>query len=524
MKSFSASLLTVLFLLTLQNGQQSGDSQKPVLKTNTRLVVVDVVATDSEGHAISGLEAQDFSVTEDGRPQKISGFGFQQGGTKVTQVTLHLPPNVISNIPQQKATSLNVVLLDTLNGDFAGHVAAQDALIKYLGSAQLTQPMAIFSMQDNLKMLHDFTTDSQALKSVVEKFKPPARHNGAESMDSRVSAFTSRGQYNTDEQKIEATLNQLHLLARTLAGYPGRKNVIWLSESFPLVLAPETAVRDSAGLASLPDSTFSNLRQSNITNDYSGLVQKVANAMMSAQVAMYPVDSTGLGKDDHLASQHTMSDLASSTGGRAFFNRNDLEVSLRTSLDDGSSYYTLTYYPDNKDWNGKFRTIAIKTVRLGAKLRYRVGYYATDPNAASKEETKKASEDFSYALRIDAPSITAVLFQARVVPPSDKTEGKVVVNFGIDPHTLAFEKSSDGLEHASVNCVVWAFSGKGDPVRSEGNRIASLKESEYQQIMNSYFPCQRTISLKPGHYTLRLGVLDGTTNQMGTTTTEVTVP
>ncbi|HJX83453.1 MAG TPA: VWA domain-containing protein, partial [Candidatus Angelobacter sp.] len=349
-------------------------------------------------------------------------------------------------------------------------------------------------------------------------------HNGAESMESRISAFTVKGDYHTDDQRIEATLNQLHLLARTLAGYPGRKNVVWLSESFPLVLTPETAVRDSLGLQTLADSTFSNLRQDNSSHDYSGLVQKVANAMMSAQVAMYPVDSTGLGKDDHLASQHTMSDLAYSTGGRAFFNTNGLEVSLRTSLEDGSSYYTLTYYPDNKAWNGKFRAIAIKTAHPGTKLRYRLGYYAIDPNAAAKDELKNVADDFSNALRLDSPSVTAVLFQARVMPPSDKTEGKVVVNFGIDPHTLAFERSSDGLEHASVNCVVWAFSGKGDPVRSEGSRAASLKENEYQQIMNSYFPCQRTISLKPGHYTLRLGVLDGTTNQMGTTTTEVTVP
>ncbi|HJX84138.1 MAG TPA: VWA domain-containing protein, partial [Candidatus Angelobacter sp.] len=368
-----------------QDGPQSGGTSKPVLKTNTRLVVVDVVATDSEGHAISGLDAQDFTVQEDGRPQKISGFSFQQAGTKVTQVALHLPPNVVSNIPQQKASSLNVVVLDTLNGDFAGHVAAQDALIKYLGSAQLTQPMAIFSMQDRLVMLHDFTTDSQALKAVVQKFRPPARHNSAENMESRISAFTTKGDYHTDDRNIEATLNQLHLLARMLAGYPGRKNVIWLSESFPLVLAPETAAQDSISAASQGGSTtaptrepttFSAIRDSNVSNSYAALVKKLADSLMTAQVAIYPVDSAGLGKDDHLGSQHTMSELAYSTGGRAFYNSNDLEVSLRTSLDDGSSYYTLTYYPDNKDWNGKFRTISIKAARPGAKLRYRLGYYA----------------------------------------------------------------------------------------------------------------------------------------------------
>lgn len=524
------ALLCLPACLFFQSTAQDVGPSKPVLKSNTRLVVVDVVVTDSEGRAISGLDAQDFIVQEDGRPQKISGFSFQQGGTRVTQVALHLPPNVVSNIPQQKANSLNVILLDTLNGDFAGHAAAQDALIKYLDSAQLTQPLAIFAMQDKLTMLHDFTTDNQALKSVAQKFRPPAQTNNAESIESRASAFTTKGDFHTGERSIEATLNQLHLLARMLGGYPGRKNVIWLSESFPLVLAPETAVRDSISTANLGDgitrmpTTFDAVRESNATTSYAALVKKVADAMMAAQVAIYPVDSTGLGKDDHLASQHTMNDLAYSTGGRAFYNRNDLEVSLRTSLEDGSTYYTLTYYPDNKDWNGKFRTISIKTGRPGAKLRYRLGYYAMDPNAEAKDELKKVADDFSNALRLDSPSITSVLFQAGVVPPSDKTQGKVVVNFGIDPRTLAFEKSSDGLEHASVDCVVWAFSGKGDPVRSEGNRIASLKESEYQQVMNSYFPCQRTISLKPGHYTLRLGVLDGTTNKMGTTTTEVTVP
>jgi hypothetical protein len=239
---------------------------------------------------------------------------------------------------------------------------------------------------------------------------------------------------------------------------------------------------------------------------------------------MYPVDSAGLGKDDHLGSQHTMSDLAYSTGGRAFFNRNDLEVSLRTSLDDGSTYYTLTYYPDNKQWDGKFRNIAIKTAHPGANLRYRLGYYALNPDAAAKDELKKVADDFSNALRLDSPSVTTVQFQAGVVPPSNETRGNVVVNFAIDPHTLAFEKSDDGLEHASVSCVVWAFSGKGDPIRAEGSSNATFKADVFQQMMSSYFPCARTISLKPGHYTLRLGVLDRTTNQMGTTTTQVTVP
>jgi VWFA-related protein len=513
--------------------QQNGPARQPqgVLRATTRLVVVDVVATDGRGSPVPDLKVGDFTVLEDGQPQKISSFSFQQSGAKVTQVSLRLPPNVVSNIPQHKATSLNVVLLDTLNGDFAGHAAAQDALVKYLDSAELTQPLAIFAMQGKLTLLHDFTTDNKALRAVVAKFKPPAQTNNAESIESRSSPFTTKGDFHTGERNIEATLNQLHTLARTLGGYPGRKNVIWLSEGFPLVLAPETATHDSTGPASLGEgitraqTTFDVVRDMNTTHDYSALVKKVTDAMMSAQVAIYAVDSTGLGKDDHLASQHTMDDLAYSTGGRAFYNRNDLEVSLRTSLDDGATYYTLTYYPDNKQWDGKFRAISIRTTRPGANLRYRLGYYALDPDAAAKDEPKRIAEDFSRALTLDAPAITAVQFQARVVLPSKETQGKVVVNFAIDPHTLVFERKDDGLMHAAVSCVVWAYHGKGDPIRSEGGVVkGDLKPEVYEQVMKSYFPCQRPIELPRGDYTLRLGVLDRTSHHMGTTMASASVP
>ncbi|HJX83454.1 MAG TPA: hypothetical protein VJ723_03830, partial [Candidatus Angelobacter sp.] len=125
MKQFSLSTaMAVFFCLGVPAGsvlfpdlnvqQPASSPSKPVLKANTRLVVVDVVATDRQGQPISGLQTQDFTVFEDGRQQKISDFSYQQPGTRVTQVTLHLPPNVVSNVPLQKSSVLNVVLLDTL--------------------------------------------------------------------------------------------------------------------------------------------------------------------------------------------------------------------------------------------------------------------------------------------------------------------------------------------------------------------------------------------------------------------------
>ena len=143
-----------------------------------------------------------------------------------------------------------MLLLDTLNGDFAEQAYVKDQLLKYLARAQFTRPIAIFALEDRLVLLHDFTTDAAVLKSAVEKFKPPARNNNAETVQSRASAFSTHGDFHTNERDIATTLNQLNALAKTLAGYPGRKNLIWLSESFPINLFPDSMANGASGICS----------------------------------------------------------------------------------------------------------------------------------------------------------------------------------------------------------------------------------------------------------------------------------
>ena len=89
------------------------------LRTNTRLVVVDVVATDSKGQPVPDLKASDFTLLEDGKPQKISGFNFEHpGGSSCAYSADKLPPSVVTNAPKFQSNSLNVILFDVANGDF----------------------------------------------------------------------------------------------------------------------------------------------------------------------------------------------------------------------------------------------------------------------------------------------------------------------------------------------------------------------------------------------------------------------
>ena len=530
---------------TASNQTQDVLHSDQTLRTNTRLVVVDVVATDGKGQLIGDLKPGDLTMLEDGKAQKISNFTFHPPGKTEVVLNSHLPANVVTNAPSFQASSLNVMLLDTLNGDFAEQAYVKDQLLKYLARAQFTRPIALFALEDRLVLLHDFTTDAAVLKSAVEKFKPPARNNNAETVQSRASAFATHGDFHTNERDISTTLNQLNALAKTLAGYPGRKNLIWLSESFPVNLFPDNMANGASGICSgdgcagrtgtslgSQGGSPINLGRSSLSGngegsykDYALLIKKVSDSLMKAQVAVYAVDAGAVGKDERIASHVTMNDMADRTGGRAFINTNDLAASMSSSVDDGSTYYTLEYYPDNKKWDGLFRSIQVRSSRPGVNLRYRAGYYALDPEKVNKEDSDAVAESFSRALQVDAPAATQIVFQAQVQPPSDKNK-KVVVALHIDPRTLAFEHKDGGMEFARLSCTVWAYGkDKDKPIMSNGTVSANLKASEYQQMLQQHFlSCERQLELKPGTYALRMGVLDRASNKIGTASAQVVVP
>jgi hypothetical protein len=343
---------------------------------------------------------------------------------------------------------------------------------------------------------------------------------------------------------VQITLAALNSLARLLVGYPGRKNLIWLSSAFPGQLL----------------STNFGMRGNSPGRDYSDEIQRTSNALSNARVAVYPVDAAALvnssvysasnnpsarggwapprtssdrpgggaelskGSDDELARHTTMSSVAEETGGRAFLRTNDLEKAIREGLSDGATYYTLGYYPEDKNWNSKFRRIAVKVERPGTKLRFRQGYFASDPNGYTKIDPKKQATELSQALSMDYPISTALPFRAQVITPAEKSDGKTLIRYGIDAHKLGFEMK-DGLEYASVDCAVQAFRLKGRALPLQSNTFtAKLKPEEYQLIMQRFFPCDQTLELAPGEYVLRLGVRDNATGFIGTANTRLTVP
>jgi VWFA-related protein len=566
------------------NSSAPQESAQPgaVLRVTTRLVLVDVVALDKKGLPITDLKAEDFSLQEEGTGQKVRVFNFQEPSQVETAGAaaqpVALPANMFSNVPTFKANkTLSVILLDGLNTDLVSQKYVRQELLKLLEKLPAGQPVAVYALGTKLRLLQDFTTEPSLLKQAINSSKgrnaaamttaasqdspylsgaanAALVEMGMQSMLNQIQLFQQDNVAAQTDVRVEWTLTALKSLARMLSGYPGRKNLIWVSSAFPAELLAPTPL--AAATMAQGQSWYRN---------YEDEIQRTGNALSNARVAVYPVDARALvnhdvysnfsntdsngaylgrtasGRaggspggmdaelnrtgDELMAAHTTMSTVAEMTGGKAFYGRNDLDKAIGEGLADGGTYYTLGYYPENRDWNGKFRKIVVTVNRPGAKLRYRQGYFAVDPKGYQKLAAKQQALDLGQSLSLDVPVATALTFRASMAPVSEVTGNKILIRYGIDAHPLGFELKDDGSEHASVDCAAQAFTLKGEPVQARASTFAvDLKPEQYQLVMQRFLPCNQSLELNPGDYVLRLGVRDNETGLIGTANARVTVP
>jgi len=541
--------------------QQSGSQEPPppTIRVNTRLVLVDVVVTDKQGKPASGLKPSDFTVQERGRTQKIAFFITPEEAQKQSSPPV-LGPGIYSNKPEFRSPGgpVTVLLLDAVNTPFRDQAYARLQMLKYVRE-QLKpgERMGVFALTNSLRVLQDFTTDAQILITALGKYKPQEQPltggaavgstdlgPGATAMlqmaQGEVSAFQGVQVAYQLDRRVEVTLGGMRSLARILAGIPGRKNVVWLTAAFPFELIPEERnVSDAELLASLPtiqQKSLGTIASGSIAaterQSHSQDIREAAAELASAQVAIYPVDVRGLvsgmeflpedsanpqtadtsslamGRvSDTAASQETMREIAAETGGKAYYNQNEIKLGVGLAMADNTASYTIGYYPEDKKWDGKYRSIKVKVDREGTEVRHRRGYFAIDP---VQIKDKNPEESVAEGLRDMAPD-TQVTFSAQV-KKTDK--GNVEIDYLIDPRTVSAADSSGGKK---LNLVAYAavFSPDGKMLGNASQKVDQVfKEDVYQQILQRGILLRMELDPRPGQ--LHLAVQDVPTGLVGT--------
>ncbi len=559
-----------------------GANGAPVIRTTTRLVQVDVVVTDSKGQPVTGLKAGDFTVLQDGKPQQLKVFEAhvpRAPEAKVTRASAPLlPANTFTNLPRNASdSSWNIIMVDLLNTETKDQQIVRDQLTRLLNTLPRGRPVALFELTSrHLEMLEGFTDEPADLMKAAKAIRPeqsplitseaqrqqdvgsveaaarismeghsggPGGVSGGTIADAAHDQMRNReqGLRNTQafqvNERVNYTLDAFQTLTRTVAGYPGRKNLIWLSSGFPIRLEP--------------DSNF-NEREWQTASDYTKSVVNVSTQVAAARIAVYPVDVRGMttrGMDistgnaegasfsqpgamalnnpssndpmggllNAQSAQNSnefdaMRDIADQTGGHAFVNGNDLNAAIARSLDNGSTYYTVAYTPE-KDEAMKYHRIEVKLGEPNVRLSYRKGYY-TEPPAKTEQAAGLAA--LQGAMNPGTPQSTALYVTVAVVPP-DATHKMVRVLYNINPNGVTFTDMQNKGKHALVDCMVVAYNAKGIVAAHASDTLdATIGPAQYEQVMSRGLPAQQELDLPPGNYNLRFGVMDRNSQRIGT--------
>ena len=610
------------------NPDASASTPKPVItfKATSRIVVEDVVVTDSKGHPVKGLKQEDFELSENNAPQHLRVFEeYPQPGSEETQrsaasagsqtttgsaQSTQVTPNIFSNsrLTGPETGSSTIIVLDLLNTAIADQTRAKSYLIDFIKKRPAASQMAICSLGYNLRLIQGFTRDETTLLAAINGKKggvkaPPwqsdagleksvqlARDVASVAGTAESILALQRTQNSLDEQmandtdvRMRFTLDAFMQLGRYLAGVPGRKNLIWLSGSFPMSIQPNPDVNGYEP----------------VTRNYYYDIKKTTNLLAEAHVAVYPVSASGLVahsdagngnyfpaglpgaqgpghagpstallntpenlpmssstsiddrnfRETQAGQMATMDEVAKLTGGKAFYDTNAIGDAIDSAVDLGSHYYTLSYTPTDHKYDGQFRKIKVTIKHPGYHLTYRGGYYAQDPDAGLKDTRKPQQRIGVAAMQQGAPQSRQVVFSTRVVPigkprkvdaaqvgmaKNPKKKGAPVgpvevqhyaIDYAVDASDLRFGQTTEGVYHSVVDFMVTGFNDDGRLVASMVSTATNdLRPANYKDVMTGGYRLHQELDVPTEAVTLRMGVEDVASSRVGTLEIGLPVP
>jgi VWFA-related protein len=353
-------LCTAILLFARSVEGQQGSSDVPTFRVNSRLVFLDATVLDKKGRPIvEGLTKDDFTITEDGKPQRIFSFEAPE-----THEMVASPGN---DNPDGKAP-VTIFVLDLLNSNFEDFAFIRYSVRKYLSAQpmQLNSPAELMVIgNQSLEMLQGYTRNREDLLYSLNHLPtalPYKKMNG--------SFYAER---------FGQSIDALQQIALQNKGVPGRKNIVWVGHGGP-------------GL----NTAFS---VGPIVDDLNRYVHDTTNMLVDARMSLFVIypglhvggtavpmsemdaDADIGDSDDPFAGDINFGVFVNETGGKLFYNRNDVDKEIQRSEQLGSEYYTLTYQPHDGDADGKFQHIRVTVRNRDFRVVTKAGYFAPDKNA-----------------------------------------------------------------------------------------------------------------------------------------------
>jgi len=574
--AFARLTLLLIFTLTLSVAAQEQQSV-PVFKGRADVVLIPVVVHDKQGKHVAGLKADDFTIEDNGAKQNLASVDEVSPDSSVPQPPPELSADVrrgvvftnqLSNPTQAK--QLMIFAIDLVNAPFADTEQGRRAMLSFIASHMSpNRTMGLVTIETGrVRLLHAFTTSPTVLSSALQKVTAvttsPATQSAQEASTAALAAeqvfvnseantmtnFIAGQIAQTNEafaaataarnvQNIASALESLRLIASWVAGVPGRKELVWLTGDIPFV--------SGDGRMSL-----GKLNQ----EDY----ERTMKALADANVAVYPVDMRGVipqsaysktyvdpGRQQaqmmanamdgspsgiarrsealqqgvvHIEDAHeVMNYFANLTGGRAYYNRNDIPRVLDDAATDASRYYMLAYALDRKSAKPGWHKLKVVVHRDGVTARARNGFFVPKPGQEESARTKQGDERTALTSPFDYTALPITLRWGDIAAKGDKKK----VGFQLYVPSSAGLVSSD-QPNLDLDFMAAALTMQGDMAGSSSRVLkTTLKPDGLQKVAQFGLTYVSDVEVKPGDYTLRVVVRDNQTGRIGSLTAPLKV-
>jgi VWFA-related protein len=446
------AVLSTVAVVSPAQGPQTAPAG-PTFHVTSNLVFLDVTVLDKKGRpVVTGLTKDDFTITEDRKPQRIFSFDAPATGAKTAE-----------NAPA------TILVLDLLNTPFSDSAYARDSIRRYLA----LQPDKLKSPTE-LMVLNNTTFD------MVQVYTR-SRSDLVYALDHVPRALPFKLNGDWADERLSQSIEALQQIAMQNNGLPGRKNILWVGSGGPGIPMDPADPRYDTSMRFFAHGTTNMLVDARISLfliDPAG-VQGAQNPdywriNFSAPELGATVDIPG----DPFAGSINFGMLVRDTGGIFFHNRNDVDAEIGKAQELGSDYYTLTYQPPAGVPDGKFRNIKVTLRDPNLRAITKTGYYAPEPPTAADPVPHRVnamdeiSEAAQSSVLFDALGMTIV----KVVRHPDSNTAEVTVL--LKSTNLRWQATNDGGSGANVTVAAVSLSSRRDILASTLKKLIVLSNSQ----------------------------------------------
>ncbi|MFL6208271.1 MAG: VWA domain-containing protein [Pyrinomonadaceae bacterium] len=565
----------VLALLCGATGQQPAAPPPPmqgdeeIVRVTTNLVQMDVVVTDKDGRQVTDLQASDFELLEDGRPQQITNFAYVNTTTpapaavaattptvRPARLDMVAPPPRIE--PRQTRRTMALVV-DDLGTSFESLPPLRDTLRKFVDEMSPDDLGAIIRTGGDVGALQQFTNDKRQLYAAVEHVRwNPCSRQGLHIMRPIRQGPVALGDSLPlcglgGAGSAENTLNAIRFVLEGMSELPGRKSLVIFTDSLPLHFEEELHDGLIKGPGGGPQTEAAQIDSPGrfTSGSFSEKVKQLARLAVRSSTVIYSIDTRGLQTlafsamdDTHGFTQKDFNDarsqrfselvsgtegpssLADQTGGFVVRNSNDLIGGLRLVLEDQKGYYLLGYHPNGETFDRRYHRIKARVKRPGLTVRARRGFFGVDEDKARAARTLTPRDQVLNALMspFGANAVHVRLTAFFIQRPGAQAAVRALLH--VDARDLAFTPEPDGWQRAVVDLSDMIFGDNGTAVSDrQRTQTIRLRGATYERALRNglVFYFDSPIK-KAGAYQFRAAVRDTATGHIGAAGQFVNVP